>query len=181
MGLKSSAAICQRVTNAISFIMFQIGIAILNYLDDLAGAETKEHANSTYLCFGTALQRCGIKEAPDKACSPTEVMIFLGVLFNTITMPVEVTKERLAEIRKLTEEWLNKDLATIKQIQSLFGKLNFVGACVKPSRIFISRMLNGLRSIYHSPVFQHAIQELVRKDLLWWNRFLPLYNGVSMM
>ena len=46
-------------------------------------------------------------------------MIFLGVLFNTITMTVEVTKERLAEIRKLTEEWLNKDLATIKQIQSL--------------------------------------------------------------
>ena len=181
MGLKSSAAICQRVTNAISFIMFQIGIAILNYLDDLAGAEKKEHANFAYLCLGTVLQRCGIEEAPDKACSPTEVMIFLGVLFNTITMTVEVTKERLAEIRKLTEEWLNKDLATIKQIQSLLGKLNFVGACVKPSRIFISRMLNWLRSIYHSPVFQHAIPELVRKDLLWWNRFLPLYNGVSMM
>ena len=112
MGLKSSAAICQRVTNAISFIMFQIGIAILNYLDDLAGAEKKEHANFAYLCLGTVLQRCGIEEAPDKACSPTEVMIFLGVLFNTITMTVEVTKERLAEIRKLTEEWLNKDLAT---------------------------------------------------------------------
>ena len=96
-------------------------------------------------------------------------------------MTVEVTKERLAEIRKLTEELLNKDLATIKQIQSLLGKLNFVGACVKPSRIFISRMLNWLRSIYHSPVFQHAIPELVRKDLLWWNRILPLYNGVSMM
>ena len=58
-------------------------------------------------------------------------------------MTVEVTKERLAEIRKLTEEWLNKDLATIKQIQSLLGKLNFVGACVKPSRIFISRMLKS--------------------------------------
>ena len=41
MGLKSSAAICQRVTTAISFIMFQIGIAILNYMDDLAGAEKK--------------------------------------------------------------------------------------------------------------------------------------------
>ena len=76
MGLKSSAAICQRVTNAISFIMFQIGIAILNYLDDLAGAEKKEHANFAYLYLGTVLERCGIEEAPDKACSPTEVMIF---------------------------------------------------------------------------------------------------------
>ena len=39
MGLRSAANICQRTTNAISFIMLQIGIAILNYLDDLAGAE----------------------------------------------------------------------------------------------------------------------------------------------
>ena len=39
MGLRSAANICQRVTNAISFIMLQVGIAILNYLDDFAGAE----------------------------------------------------------------------------------------------------------------------------------------------
>ena len=48
----------------------------MNYLDDLAGAEKKEHANFAYLCLGTVLQRCGIEEAPDKACSPTDFMIF---------------------------------------------------------------------------------------------------------
>ena len=42
MRLKSAASICQRVTNAISFIMFQIGIAVLNFLDDLAGTERKK-------------------------------------------------------------------------------------------------------------------------------------------
>ena len=44
MGLRNAAAICQRVTNAIVFILFKIGIQILNYLDDLAGAEKKENA-----------------------------------------------------------------------------------------------------------------------------------------
>ena len=39
MGLRSSAFICQRVTNAITYMMFKVGVAILNYLDDLAGAE----------------------------------------------------------------------------------------------------------------------------------------------
>ena len=48
MGLRSAANICQRVTNAISFMMLQIEIAILNYLDDLAGAESKENA---VFCF----------------------------------------------------------------------------------------------------------------------------------
>ena len=46
MGLKNAAAICQRVTNAIAFMMFKIRIAILNYLDDLAGVETTDKACS---------------------------------------------------------------------------------------------------------------------------------------
>ena len=45
MGLQSGAQICQRVTNAITYIMFMIGVAILNYLDDLAGAEVQEKAH----------------------------------------------------------------------------------------------------------------------------------------
>ena len=52
MGLRSAANICQRVTNAISFILLQVGIAILNYLDDFAGAERKENAEFAYLCVG---------------------------------------------------------------------------------------------------------------------------------
>ena len=44
MGAKSSAFLCQRFSNAISFILFKIGIYILNYLDDLASAETKQNA-----------------------------------------------------------------------------------------------------------------------------------------
>ena len=52
MGLRNAAAICQRVTNAIVFILFKIGIQILNYLDDLAGAEKKENAKFAYCCLG---------------------------------------------------------------------------------------------------------------------------------
>ena len=51
-------------------------------------------------------------------------------------MTMEITPERLEEIRKLTQSWLEKDSASLKQIQSLLGKLNFVAACVKSSRIF---------------------------------------------
>lgn len=181
MGLKSAARICQRVSNAISFIMFQFGVAILNYLDDLAGAEKRENANFAYNCLEMVLQKCGLEEAPDKASPPSEIMIFLGILFNTITMTVEVTPDRLLEIKRLIDQWLNKESVTLKQIQSLLGKLNFVAACVKPSRIFVSRLLNWLRSIYHSSDFYHSIPDYVKKDLEWWHRFLPLYNGISMM
>ena len=181
MGLRSAANICQRVTNAISFIMLQIGIAILNYLDDFAGAEKREDATFAYQCLGSVLQKCGFEESVNKASPPSEIMSFLGVLFNTVTMTMEITPERLIEIRTLVKSWLNKDKASLRQLQSLLGKLNFVAACVKPSRIFISRLLIWLRSIYNSSEFLHDIPDIVRKDLVWWDKFLPIYNGISMM
>ena len=44
MGLHNAAYICERVTTAISFIMFKIGTLALKYLDELASAEVKERA-----------------------------------------------------------------------------------------------------------------------------------------
>ena len=72
-------------------------------------------------------------------------------------------------------------LLSIKEIQSLLGKLNFVAACVRPGRVFISRMLKWLKVLYKLDEKQHIIPNFVKKDLEWWDRFLPVYNGVSMM
>ena len=96
-------------------------------------------------------------------------------------MTMEITPERLEEIRCLVISWHGKDSASLKQVQSLLGKLNFIAACVKPSRIFVSRLLIWLRSIYNSSEFLHPIHIYVKKDLIWWDRFLPLYNGISMI
>ena len=82
-------------------------------------------------------------------------------------MTVEVTPQRLVEIRSLVEQWLEKESATLKEVQSILGKLNFVAACVRPSRIFVSRILDWLRSIYHPSNVQHSISYEVRKDLQW--------------
>lgn len=108
-------------------------------------------------------------------------MTFIGVLFNTDKMTVEVTPERLREIKLLLATWLNRETASLKNIQSLLGKLNFVASCVRPGRIFVSRMLQWLKSLYKLPDGDHVIPNYVKKDLLWWDKFLHIYNGVSMM
>ena len=88
--------------------MFQIGIFILNYLDDLASAETVEKASFSFNTLRTILKKCGIEEAQNKACPPSTVMVFIGILFNTVKMTIEVTPERLKEIKILLHTWLNK-------------------------------------------------------------------------
>ena len=183
MGCRSAAYCCQRLTNAIAFIMFKIGIYILNYLDDLASAETVDKAQFAYETLGAVLHKCGIEEAKKKACPPSTVMTFIGILFNTEKLTMEVTTERLHEIRYLLQSWLDRDTASLKEIQSLLGKLNFIAACVRPGRIFISRMLQWLKVLNKEahPRQQVSIPQYVQKDVLWWHKFLPLYNGVSLM
>jgi len=101
MGLRSSALICQRVTSAFAFIMLSIGFAVLNYLDDFAGAESRNKAQLAFLVLRSIFAQSGIEEALDKACAPSEVMVFLSVLFNTDNMTMEITPGRLKEIRDL--------------------------------------------------------------------------------
>ena len=108
-------------------------------------------------------------------------MTFIGILFNTEKLTLEVTPESLAEIRSLLTVWLKKETASVNEIQSLLGKLNFIAACVRPGRIFISRMLKWLKVLCHADNNTHPIPNYVKKYIQWWNRFLPTYNGISMM
>ena len=181
MGSRSSAYCCQKFSNAIAFSMFKMGIHILNYLDDLASAETEQNAYFAYRTLQTVLEKSGIEEAKNKACPLSTSMVFVGVLFNTVSMTIEITPERLKEISGILKVWLYKEKASLKEVQSLLGKLNFIAACVRPGRIFISRMLQWLKVLHKEDVHLHIIPSYFKKDILWWHTFLPYYNGVSMM
>ncbi|CAG2246311.1 unnamed protein product [Mytilus edulis] len=180
MGLRSSAHICQRVTSSVVYMMKQSGYLLLNYLDDFAGAEKSEDANVVFDLLGRLLDSCGLEESVEKASSPSTVMTFLGVKFDTSELTISVTTERVEEILLLVKTWLNLLVATVKQLQSLLGKLHFVSNCVRPGRLFVSRLLTWLRSLPDDKC-DHIIPLYIRKDLFWWYHFLKSYNGVSMM
>ena len=71
MGLRSAAQICQRVTNAVKYMCWMLQIAVLNYLDDFAGADKPELALKAYVELGKLLASCGIEESTQKACPPS--------------------------------------------------------------------------------------------------------------
>lgn len=181
MGLRSAAFICQRITSAVSFICFQSGYCVLNYLDDFGGAEAQEKSWAAFEFLGAVLKNCGLVESEGKSVSPSTRMVFLGVLFDTETLTLEVPSFRVQEILNLVLTWVDKEEASLHEIQSLLGKLVFIASCVRQSRVFISRLLNWLRQIPGGENKACHVPDEVRKDLIWWREFLPLYNGVSMM
>lgn len=179
MGLRSACFIAQRLTKIICFMMKKLGFELLNYIDDLVGCHISIIAFMAYECLKMLLGNSGFVENVSKRCPPSTRMVFLGVLFDTEKLTLEVTPERLAEILTLLGKWSGIRQASRKQIESLLGKLNFVASCVRSSRIFICRMLNFLRGLPRRGVFEIPLE--FQKDVQWWIRFLPLYQGVSIM
>ena len=150
-----------------------------NYLDDFGAAESWDLADDRFKLLREILKKCGLEEAFDKAWSPSTRMVFLGILFDTIAMTLSITKDRLIDILCLLHSWSGKVSATKREVQQLVGKLHFVSKCVRPGRLFVSRMLEFLRSMGERQEKQLSTE--FKKDVNWWLKFLPLYDGVSMM
>ena len=179
MGSSSAAYCCQRMTDCITYIYKNHGYDNVNYLDDLGVAENEEIAEEAYDCLGWILSTIGIKESVSKACPPAYVMIFLGILFNSLTMTMELTPERLDEIRAILQIWSNKNYATLKELQQLLGKLNFAASTVRAGRIFVSRIINLLAKF---PDKGHRkLTPDMKKDIQWWSEFMEEFDRISIM
>ena len=179
MGLRSAAMACQRVTNSVCFMLSQAGCFALSYLDDFMGISTPHDADRQFELSGSLLQALGLQESSQKVCPPSTQMICLGVLFDTVNLTMSVNPARLRELQDaVLPPWLVKKSATKTELQSLIGKLAFVCKCVRPGRLFLSRLLDILRSL-RRPRHRVRLTADFRKDIRWWPRFLSVYNGVS--
>ena len=118
--LASAAMACQRTTNAVTYMFNKQGYPLVNYLDDFASARAQfSEAISMFYQLKQLLLEFGLRESADKAVFPTQIMVFLGVLFNTITMTMEVTPDSLKQIQEEVSLWsVKKVFASNREIQS---------------------------------------------------------------
>ena len=181
MGLCSAAMACQRVTNAVCFMLSRVGCNVLSYLDNFMGISAPRTAFDDFALTGSLLQALGLEESSHKACPPSTRVTCLGVLFDTINFTMSVTPDRLLELQTdLLPKWLIKKSVTKTELQSLIGKLAFVSKCIWPGRLFLTPILDTLRSLRRS---HHRVKlpAEFRKDIRWWMRFINVYNGVSLI
>ena len=179
MGSKSSALCCQKSTDMVMFIYRKNGYHGINYLDDLGSAERESLARQAFQRLGEILDKINITEAAQKAVAPTQEASFLGVGFNTVNGTIHITSERLQEIKKILKSWRNKKVATIRELQQLLGKLNFICNTVRAGRIFVSRLINSLKSFPNKG--KHPLSKELRKDVEWWIRYVNTFDGVNFM
>ena len=122
------------------------GFVLVAYLDDMVSAEVWEHAQDCFVALKETLRLMGAVEAEHKSVSLSTKMVFLGVLFDTEKLTLEVSKERVDECRKVLDDWLDKQEVRRKEIEWLVGKLAFMAACVRPGGCF-TNVLRALQNI----------------------------------
>jgi hypothetical protein len=75
-------------------------------------------------------------------------------------------QERVVEISLLVEAWLTKKKASLRDLQSLLDKLHFIATCVRPGRIFVSRLLNWLRKAFFPHICTATITTNISKQFI---------------
>ena len=184
MGLRSASACCQRSTMAVGYVFeLERGHVVVVYLDDFNGVVPRgvSRAVADFEALGQLLSDVGLEEAVDKAVPPSTSCIMLGISFDTEKMIMEVTQGRVTEIVELTNLWLHKKKSDKRELQQLLGKLQFICKCVRQGRVFLARLLGFLRQFNLTEDRHLEIPNTARKDILWFNKFLPKFNGVSVI
>ena len=190
-GLRHSGLQGQKLTDALSWIHRRLGLEsaggklfnVVNYSDDLGGCEADlSRAEESFTKLKQLMDDLGLEESAKKAEAPTNQLVYLGVLFDSITMQMRVPPEKLAEIKSEITQWSRKTTITRKNLQSLLGKLFWISRVVRLARVFMGRLLQQLRNM--AGIGDNAKVKLTddsKKDLKWWARYLEHFNGIQMI
>ena len=99
-------------------------------------------------------------------------------MIDTIAVTIAIPPEKLNAINDVVRHWLDKDVESKRQLQSILGLLLYIHKCVRPARVFLNRMLEFLRSAHGCQKI--LLMPYLKRDLRCFAKFLSTYNGVSL-
>ena len=175
-GCRLSSTACQRMSNAVVYLMAKRGSWSLAYLDDYCGAApTRAAAQADYKAFLALADRLGLVLASQKCMPPTTNLEWLGFELDSVSMTLTIPTAKLRDILEECTAWMSRKSASKKDIQSLVGRLVHIAKCIKPARRFISRILRTLAQAPDSG--QTWISNAFKADVGWFLQYAKHANG----
>ena len=176
-GWKHGSGSFQILSDAIAHIMAKKGVKMHCYIDDYIVVTSKSKAFDQFAMLCDLLQELGLPMNGDKLTPPSKRITCLGIDIDIDNNTMSIAQDKVDDIYTECLAVSKKTVLSKQAFQSLLGKLIYIQKCVKPSRIFINRILHlfpsnsHLRKIQLTPDFH--------KDIQWFLEFLPSFNGVS--
>ena len=190
-GLKSSCRLWDLFAEALHYLFNHIlGIpVVVHYVDDFLFVVPINDTVGAQQLLANALAMCeelGVPMAADKTEGPITDLVFLGIKLDTERMEASLPPKRLIELQQLACEWVKKERATIKELQSLTGLLNFACKVIRPGRYFLRRIIDHTARMLKHLKDPHSfarwiIPPVVKEDIIWWLTFVDKWNGISLL
>ena len=176
-GWTHGSASFQILSDAVAHIMSKEGVKLRCYIDDYIAVVPRSEADNIFHRLCTLLNELGLPINHDKLTPPTKGLECLGIYIDIDNNTMSISEEKLGAIYTECLDVSTKSIISKKKYQSLLGKLLYIQKCVKPARIFIDRILALFRANSHLARIQ--LSEEFHRDVQWFLKFLPAYNGIS--
>lgn len=177
-GSRLSSLYMQKMSNMITRALADMGVNCLIYLDDALVICPK--GRDPERDFNTALsivREMGLPLAWEKLISPAPVIRFLGVIIDVKQREIRIPKDKCDSFLELITEISDRRWISKRTLQQVIGHINHIGKGVQAARLFMNRLLCELRSC-ESGIY---MDENIRRDLMWFQRFLHQFNGRAMI
>jgi len=177
-GGRNAPECAHRVTMAIVRAMARRGYTILAIMDDFLIVEaTEAECQAAYSALLALLAEIGIavNTKPHKTHGPRQSVTFVGVLFDSIAYTASLDAAKLAKAVSLLRAFVGRRQASVKEVQSLLGFLNWICRVVYGGRTFLHRMLLALHGT--TSARQVPLDSGFHDDVAWWLTWLPSFNG----
>ena len=183
MGCSSACQIFEKVSDSLLHILsrhFNIE-NVVKYLDDfLFIAESEEKCNHMLRTFIQLCKHLGFPLAHLKTVSPTTNITFLGYKIDTIAMEVAIPTEKIESYENDIQILLQATGATLRDIRSIVGKLQFVTNVINRGKCFLRRLIDLTVGRFH-PAEQITLNNSVKEDLKVWLSFIHHFNGIHII
>lgn len=182
------------------FMQHHLGIeCTVHYVDDFLFIVRPLDIERARRQRDMALRMCsqlGMPMAAGKTEGPTTCLTFLGIEIDTLAMQARLSADRLSQLHTLLSGWGDRTSASIHDLQSLAGLLNFVCRVVRPGRIYLRAMISQITALLHhargahphaarltsrSRDAPHTLSRAVRDDVAWWRHALTEWNGIGIL
>jgi hypothetical protein len=184
MGCSISCRVFESFSNSLQWILqHKLHVEHMSHiLDDFIfiGPPADNQCRINLLSFFSLAERLGIPIKHSKTVFPTTVAVVHGIELDTVKMIALLPQDKLDKMRQQLSVLIHRKKATLREIQSIVGLLNFACKVITPGRPFLRRLINltvGVQNPHH----HIRITAEARADILAWLDFLMAHNGVSML
>ena len=180
-GGRSSASLFNSFADLVCWVLNEkFSLLIIHYSDDFLMFTRNNliEALGHLRTLKKAFNYLNIPVADDKLVGPDTCLPYLGLMINTVEFTVSIPQEKVDELMEQMPWWCGRRTCTLRELQSLNGKLNFYSKAITPGRMFTRRLIDLTRTV-NKPSHYVTLSKEAREDIHWWCELLMTENRAS--